>query len=118
MNGFNLTELCLCMSIMIILSSSGYYGYQHHKQTLDQKQAEIYLQDIALQLEEHQDPQAGYQNLSLASLGLSNFKNDYAFSLSTTNNSYIVNANPRFHDNCGSISLDQTGKMTSEKNCL
>lgn len=114
--GFNLIELCVVMSITIILSGSGIFAYQQHQHDIDQKGAIIDLHDIALTLEEHQDLKTGYQNLSLDNLDLKKIDNNYEFSLSTSESSFIISAKPLFTDSCGTLSLNQLGKIQAE-NC-
>jgi Tfp pilus assembly protein PilE len=111
--GFNLIELCVCMTIAIILSGSGYYAYQTHQHNLAQKQAELYLHDIALSLEEHQDPKNGYANLSLTALGFSANKDDYTYTLTVSAAAFLIQAQPAFKDRCGVLSLDQKGLFSS-----
>ena len=111
--GFNLIELCVCMSIIIILSGGFYYGYQHHRHEFERKQAELYLQDIALNLQEHQDQKTGYASLNLSKLGFIDNKDDYAYQLNVSSNSFLIQAQPQFQDNCGMLSLNQTGTRSS-----
>lgn len=98
---------------MIILSGLGFYGYQHHHQAIARKQAELYLQDIALNLHEHQDSKNGYANLNLAQLGFSASKDDYDYQLNVSTTTFIIQAQPKFTDQCGTLSLDQSGQRGS-----
>jgi Tfp pilus assembly protein PilE len=111
--GFNLIELCICMSIIIILSGSCYYGYQQHHHLLERKQAELYLEDIALSLQEHADQNSGYAQLTLERLGFNNTQEDYTYRLTTSTNSFMISAEPSFQDNCGTLALDDKDTQTS-----
>jgi Tfp pilus assembly protein PilE len=111
--GFNLIELCICMSIAIILSGSFYYHYQNNKHELERKQAELYLQDIALSLHEHEDSKKGFAGLNLQQLGFQEEKDEYNYTLNSTANHFTLSAHPNFKDNCGTLSLNDTGSRTS-----
>lgn len=110
--GFSLLELCICMTLMIIISGMGYAFYQHEHQEMARKNTELYLQDIALSLHEHEDSKTGYANLNLAQLGFSTQKDDYNYSLNTSNTSFLVTAQPQFEDPCGMLTIDQQGQLS------
>lgn len=111
--GFNLIELCLCMSIAIILSGGIYYHYQNNKHELERKQAELSLQDIALNLHEHEDSQTGFAGLTLEQLGFKDNQNEYNYHLDTNGNHFTISAQPDFKDPCGSLSLNDKGEHSS-----
>jgi Tfp pilus assembly protein PilE len=111
--GFNLIELCICMSIAIILSGGFYYHYQNNKHEVERKQAELYLQDIALTLHEHEDNQKGFDGLSLEQLGFSKEKDEYSYTVNTTSHHFTISARPNFKDSCGTLTLTDKGTRTS-----
>ena len=112
--GFNLIELCICMSITIILSGGFYYHYQNNKHTIERKQAVLYLQDIALTLHEHEDSQKGFEGLSLPQLGFPDEKDEYSYTLNTTSSHFTLSAQPNFKDTCGTLSLNDIGIRSSD----
>ena len=112
--GFNLIELCICMSIAIILSGGFYYHYQNNKHELERRQAELYLQDIALTLHEQEDSQKGFEGLSLQQLGFLEDKDGYSYRLNTSSTQFTISAQPNFKDTCGTLSLNDRGIRTSD----
>lgn len=110
-SGFNLIEICICLAIMSIVSSGLYYGYGAQKHSLERKQAELTLQDIALNLEAHHDLENGYSDLKLKPLGFNETQNNYEYSLRTTQETFMIEARPTFHDTCGILALNQLNKQ-------
>lgn len=122
-NGFTLIELLIALAIISILACISYPVYTEHLVKARRANAAIALFDLASRLEQFYAQNNSYLNATLDNLGFNqaNIKNYYEIKLSTTTDSYSLQANPlenqaKSDQECEALMLDQNGNKSISGN--
>lgn len=114
--GFTLIELIIVVAIVAIIAAVALPAYQGYVRTSYRHQAQMGLETLAQVMERSYARQGVYPT----ALPAADLPNQYVFTLDATSSStttYLLVATPQgsqVNDNCGTLSLDFTGKKSPD----
>ncbi|WP_354623899.1 type IV pilin protein [Psychromonas sp. MME2] len=110
--GFTLIEVLIAIAIVAILFGIAFPSYQSHIQKSNRIAAQLALTKLAQEFERVNARQGAYPT----TLPTIDATDSYTYALpSVTDDTFTITATPKMSDECGTLSITQTGETASSK---